>query len=74
MSLSFGAPEFGAGAARLAGAAAVLLGWRAGEFWDATPAEMAAALGGVTEAGGEPADRATLGELLARFPDDDGEQ
>lgn len=74
MSLSFGAPEFGAGAARLAGAAAVLLGWRPGEFWDATPAEMAAALGGVTEVGGEPADRATLGELLARFPDDDGEQ
>jgi uncharacterized phage protein (TIGR02216 family) len=63
---------FGPGAARLAGAAQVLLGWRPGEFWAATPAEMAVALGGVVEAGGEPADRATLGALLAKFPDDGG--
>lgn len=64
---------FGAGAARLAGAAAVLLGWRPREFWDATPAEMMTALGGGSDAGGEPADRATLGALLALYPDD-GEQ
>lgn len=70
MSDRFGAPEFGAGAARLAGAAQLLLGWRPGAFWDATPAEMAAALGGVVEAGGAPADRATLGALLALYPDD----
>ncbi len=63
---------FGPGALRLAGAAQVLLGWRPGAFWDATPAEMAAALGGVVEAGGEPVDRATLGALLAQFPDDGG--
>lgn len=63
---------FGPGAARLVGAAQVLLGWRPVEFWDATPAEVAAALGGVTQAGSEPADRATLGALLAKFPDDGG--
>lgn len=68
--MSFGAPEFGAGAARLAGAAQALLGWRPGDFWEATPADMMRALGGVVEAGGEPADRATLGALLAQYPDD----
>lgn len=36
--------RFGPGAARLAGHAARLLGWRPGEFWQATPAELAAAL------------------------------
>jgi len=34
---------FGAGAVRLAGLAARVLGWRPGEFWAATPAELAAA-------------------------------
>ncbi|WP_133364607.1 phage tail assembly chaperone [Qipengyuania sediminis] len=33
-------------AARLAGLAARVLGWRPGEFWAATPAEMAMSLGG----------------------------
>jgi len=31
-------------ARRLSGLAARLLGWRPGEFWDATPAELAAVL------------------------------
>ena len=35
---------FGPGAARLGGLAARLLGWRPPEFWDATPAELAAIL------------------------------
>ncbi len=35
---------FGTGAARLSGHAAQLLGWRPAEFWQATPAEFAAAL------------------------------
>lgn len=34
---------FGAAALRLSGLAARLLGWRPGEFWAATPAELAAA-------------------------------
>ena len=36
--------HFGAGARRLAGLAARLLGWRPTEFWAATPAELAAAI------------------------------
>lgn len=35
---------FGPGAARLAGLAGRLLGWRPDEFWHATPAELAAIL------------------------------
>ena len=61
--------RFGVAAARLAGAAAGLLGWRPGEFWEATPAELAGALG-LDEAGGEPANRATINALLARYPDE----
>ncbi|MFN2472787.1 MAG: phage tail assembly chaperone, partial [Sphingomicrobium sp.] len=63
--------KFGASAARLAGAAAALLGWRPGEFWSATPAELASVLG----LGGEdaaPADRTIIEALLARFPDEGG--
>lgn len=36
--------SFGAIAARLAGIAGGVLGWRPGEFWAATPAELAAIL------------------------------
>lgn len=35
---------FGPAALCLCGLAARLLGWRPAEFWDATPAELAAAL------------------------------
>ena len=60
--------RFGASALRLQGAAAGLLGWLPAEFWEATPAELAGALGlGEADA---PADRATLSELLERFPDE----
>ena len=44
---------FGAGALRLSGYAARILGWRPGEFWNATPAELAAALS-VPEGGAHP--------------------
>lgn len=37
---------FGANALRLARLAARLLGWRPPEFWAATPAELAAIVGG----------------------------
>jgi uncharacterized phage protein (TIGR02216 family) len=61
--------EFAAAAARLAGIAGALLGWRPDEFWRATPAELAAvlgALGGDSEAPG-PVD---LDRLMKLFPDD----
>ncbi len=44
MSERFGGPEarFGEAAARLAGQAALLIGWTPDTFWAATPAELAA--------------------------------
>ena len=63
---------FGASAERLAGAAAMLLGWRPDEFWTATPRELATALGGASD-GGEPPERATIDALMARFPDGEGQ-
>lgn len=36
--------SFGEAAARLCSAANVLLGWRPGEFWDSTPAELVLAV------------------------------
>jgi uncharacterized phage protein (TIGR02216 family) len=57
---------FGEAAQRLCGLAAQMLGWRPGEFWEATPAELATALDlPVAEA----PDRDVLEELLRRFPD-----
>lgn len=46
----------------------MLLGWRPGEFWDSTPAELAAALRLPDEAGGP--DGETLADLMRRFPDE----
>ena len=63
MSQGFGVP-----AARLAGAAAMLLGWRPNEFWDATPAELASALRLDEQAEGP--DAAAVAELMQRFPDE----
>lgn len=60
--------EFGEGARRLSGAAAQLLGWRPGDFWLATPAELAAALGDIA-GHGEPPKRDEMDALMARFPD-----
>lgn len=60
---------FGDAAARLCGAATMLLGWRPGEFWDATPAELALALN-VSDASAEAFDPAMIEELRKRFPDE----
>ena len=60
---------FGEAAVRLCGAAATLLGWRPGEFWEATPAELAAALGQVAADVDAP-ERDVIEALKRRFPDD----
>jgi uncharacterized phage protein (TIGR02216 family) len=60
---------FGEAAARLCGLASVLLGWRPGEFWDATPTELTIALQPPSTSIDAP-DRATIDELLRRFPDE----
>ena len=56
---------FGPGASRLAGLAARLLGWRPGEFWAATPAELAAVLTPASAAD-EPLGRSDLNRLMER--------
>jgi hypothetical protein len=59
---------FGEAAARLCGPAAMLLGWRPNEFWEATPAELAMALNLCGNLADTP-DLATIEELKRRFPD-----
>lgn len=55
---------FAAGAARLAGHVPRLLGWRPGEFWDATPAELAAIITAFEPTGAAPLSRSELDHLL----------
>lgn len=59
---------FGEAAARAWPAAAMLLGWRPGDFWSATPAELAGALAG-PEGAAEPPDKDKIEALMRRFPD-----
>lgn len=54
---------FGAGARLLAGHMARHFGWRPAEFWQATPAELAAVLG-PPDAAARPLDRASLDQLM----------
>jgi Phage tail assembly chaperone protein, TAC len=56
---------FGAGALRLSGLAARLLGWRPDEFWSATPAELAAVLAPF-EPEASPFGRDDLSRLMER--------
>jgi hypothetical protein len=60
---------FGEAAARLGGAASLLLGWRPVEFWNATPAELALALQPLA-APVEPPDPGAIEALRRRFPDE----
>ena len=59
---------FGEAAARLCAAAAVLLGWRPDEFWNATPAELALALQPSSDEA-DPPTASAIDELRRRFPD-----
>ena len=60
---------FAAGALRLAGLTARTLGWRPDDFWNATPAELAAIL--APEANGDvtPLGREELERLMEKFRD-----
>ena len=59
---------FAAAAARVAGIATALFGWRPEEFWNATPSELNAILTALAplEAG---ADHALVAQLKEQFPD-----
>lgn len=60
--------SFGPGALRLAGLAGHLLGWRPGEFWAATPAELAAILAPGAPSAGRPLSRTDLNRLMELEP------
>ncbi|MGF1549191.1 MAG: phage tail assembly chaperone [Sphingomonadaceae bacterium] len=62
--------RFGEAAARLAGLAGALLGWRPDEFWRATPAELAAIAGALLPDTDAAATRGDLKRLMEMFPDD----
>lgn len=57
---------FATGAQRLAGLIPRRLGWRPGEFWDATPAELAAILAAGEAPPSHPLSRTELTALLER--------
>jgi len=64
--------RFADAAARLAGQAGALAGWRPDEFWRATPCELAGVLRALAEGGGEmaaPAGAGDLARLKEMFPD-----
>ena len=61
--------EFAASAARLAGLAGALLGWRPDEFWKATPAELATVFQAVIGEGEAVATPVDLERLTRMFPD-----
>ncbi|WP_019832519.1 phage tail assembly chaperone [Sphingomonas sp. PR090111-T3T-6A] len=59
-------------AARLAGIAGALAGWRPDEFWAATPRELETLLAAFTGGGGgghPPPDAAVIAALKEQFPD-----
>jgi len=56
----------------LAGQAGLLLGWRPDDFWRATPAELADALGALRDLAAPPAatfDRAVMTRMMEMHPD-----
>ena len=58
--------RFGVGAQRLAGLAGRVLGWRPGEFWGATPAELATILMPLEPAALPPLGRTDLEMMMER--------
>lgn len=65
-SLSRSERGFGDLASKLCGVVCRLLGWKPREFWEATPAELAAML---ADEGSAPPDEATIEALRRQFPD-----
>lgn len=60
---------FAAAATRLAGLAALALGWRPDDFWRATPAELAALGDALAPDAVAPPDAALRHRLQEMFPD-----
>jgi uncharacterized phage protein (TIGR02216 family) len=66
--MMFAPQNFSGAARRAAHVAAAVLGWRPGEFWAATPAELVTALG-LDDAPQSRADANKLAALMEAFPD-----
>ena len=62
---------FATTAARLAGLAGAIVGWRPDEFWRATPAELETVLAAFATptAAEAPPDAAMLAQLQEQYPD-----
>jgi len=56
--------SFGPHAVRLFAIAARILGWRADDFWSATPAELTCALAPIGNSPGNPLARADLEKMM----------
>ena len=61
--------RFADAAARLAGVAGALLGWRPGDFWAATPAELAGVMRALRGDAAAGMDGEDLARLMEEFPD-----
>jgi uncharacterized phage protein (TIGR02216 family) len=62
--------RFAESAARLAGLAGAMLGWRPDEFWRSTPEELAVLFRAMArDADNVPLDRAGLSQMQEMFPD-----
>ena len=61
--------RFADAAAKLAGLAGVAFGWSPAQFWDATPAELAALVAALGGDAAPPPDAATIARLKEAFPD-----
>ncbi|MEK6637000.1 MAG: phage tail assembly chaperone [Pseudomonadota bacterium] len=61
--------DFTQAATRLAGLSGGLLGWRPGEFWNATPAELATILSVLAPDAAHSADGDLITQLKEQFPD-----
>ena len=62
--------RFADSARRLAHLASAALGWRPGEYWQSTPAELMTALGLDDDGRAPPATTDMLGRLMELYPDE----
>lgn len=61
--------NFAETALQLCGQCTLVLGWRPGEFWDATPAELGCVLNAVAAHTDTPPAPADMQKLMGLFPD-----
>ncbi|KQN90946.1 hypothetical protein ASE95_11745 [Sphingomonas sp. Leaf231] len=60
---------FAGAARRMAGLAGAVFGWRPGEFWQATPDELAALVSACAPEAATPPDAREIAAMQEAFPD-----